>query len=137
VSTPFHCTTLPFAKIYFYSPPQPIFLPPSLLHNMLSRASTSKSPRQPSILLLPIPSGQREPPLPVAKSITLARLANPTSVNKKYERQFTEALRAFFEDRAPSHGRRVARQGDVIAVPVCTLADDSDEHSLISQSKLK
>ncbi|GHJ84555.1 hypothetical protein NliqN6_0957 [Naganishia liquefaciens] len=117
-------------------PAHPIFLPPCLLHNMLNRTS-SKSSRQSSLLLLPIPSGQREPPLPVAKSITLARLANPTGVNKKYEKQFTEALRAVFEGRGQVHGRRVVRQGDVIAVPVCTMANDSDNHSLIPQGRLR
>lgn len=63
--------------------------------------------------------------------MTLARLANPYSVNKKYERQFTDGLREFFEARGEVRGKRVVRQGDVIAVPVSSVAEDDDEGSLL------
>ncbi|KAJ9104628.1 hypothetical protein QFC21_002126 [Naganishia friedmannii] len=53
-------------------------------------------------------------------------------VNKQYEKQFTEGLRQFFESDVGSNGKRVVRQGDVIAVPICTATSDEDgEMSLL------
>lgn len=123
------------APFHSNRPLQPIFLSPSLLHNLIPCSPSSRTPKSKSILLLPIPSGQREPPLPIAKSMTLARLASPYSVNKQYEKQFTEGLRRFFESDVGLHGKRVVRQGDVIAVPICTATTAEDEDMSLLRTK--
>ncbi|UZJ54156.1 hypothetical protein CBS101457_003476 [Exobasidium rhododendri] len=50
-------------------------------------------------------------PIPFADSLTIARVAGPFSMNRRYQSLFLGALRSHFEGR-----RRVIREGDVIAV---------------------
>lgn len=52
-------------------------------------------------------------PLPLASSVTIARLATPHSVNKVYQPLFIEALKDHFQRK-----RRKVVQGDVIAVGI-------------------
>lgn len=52
-------------------------------------------------------------PLPVASSLTIARLATPHSVNKLYQPLFLDALKNHFQCR-----RRKVVKGDVIAVGI-------------------
>jgi peroxin-6 len=86
------------------------------------------------ILLHPIPSGHRTPALPVAKYITLARIATPWSVDKRYEDRFTRGLRSHFE-REQGVGSRLIKQGDVVAVPISEeiKENDDDEEDRLSR----
>ncbi len=93
----------------------PIYLPPTLLHNLVGK--TGSPIKRINVHLSPIPSSNRTPPLPVAKSIMLARIASPHSVESRYENQFSAGLRDHFEDEKRPI-RRILRRGDVVAVPI-------------------
>jgi peroxin-6 len=54
--------------------------------------------------------------IPIASSITLARVASPITLNKTYQQSFFSALKLFFESRA-----RVVSMGDLIPVTIDTL----------------
>lgn len=54
--------------------------------------------------------------LPIAQSITLARVASPISLNKVYQTSFLSALKQFFELKS-----RVVSIGDLIPVTIDTL----------------
>jgi peroxin-6 len=103
-------------------PDHPILLPPILLHNLFQGREDSQSTL--GVVLTPIPSGHRLPALPSATSLTLARVASPQSLEKRFEPAFNRSLRAFFED---SRGkcRRLLRNGDVIAVSVPEIPVDT------------
>ena len=54
---------------------------PLLLHNILSNGGEF-GPRAPSsIYIRPSPFGSANPPIPVARSVTIARVASPNSTN--------------------------------------------------------
>lgn len=74
----------------------------------------------------PIPSGRRTPDLPIAKSITFARILTPRSVLKRYDDAVHQALQRYFEDQ-----QRLVRTGDTIGVAVPEISDDgtSSAHS--------
>lgn len=66
--------------------------------------------------------------MPVAKYITLSRIASPYSVDKRYEEQFTAGVRAHFEQGgAGSDACRMIKRGDVISVPVYGIAEEESE----------
>ncbi|KAF9066818.1 P-loop containing nucleoside triphosphate hydrolase protein [Rhodocollybia butyracea] len=67
---------------------------PVLLHN-LTRENQPAS----LISLHPSPFSSREPPLPIARSVTVARIASPPSINKINQKSFLEALRVHFSLR--------------------------------------
>jgi peroxin-6 len=85
-----------------------LFVPPVLLHNLGLDPNNSSS-----IRLRQGSFTQQEPPLPVAKSITLARIASDISVRKKYQPIVFQALRQYFQ-----RAKRALKQGDTIALPV-------------------
>ncbi|KIK59642.1 hypothetical protein GYMLUDRAFT_226408 [Collybiopsis luxurians FD-317 M1] len=82
---------------------------PVLLHNLVRENRLS-----PSISLHPSSFGSREPPIPIARSITVARIASPVSINKVYQKSFLDALRLHF------YRRRLIKQGDLVAVAIDT-----------------
>lgn len=83
---------------------------PVLLHNLI-RENRLES----LISLHPSPFGSREPPVPIARSVTIARVASPISINKIHQKSFLEALKAYF-----SHRRHLVKQGDLVAVGIDT-----------------
>ena len=109
-------------------PEYPIFLSPMLRHRLCGHPTRLSGSTRPTIMLLPIPSGHRTPSLPVAKYITLSRIATPWSVDKRYEDRFTRGLRSHFEQER-GVGSRLIKQGDVVAIPILEEVEDSDvEH---------
>lgn len=77
------------------------------------------------IILSPTPFGARLPSLPVARSVTISRIATTQGVDKRYERAWLKGLKAHLatttpqtssSDEAPRH--HLTRRGDVFAVPV-------------------
>jgi hypothetical protein len=98
-------------------PESPIFLSPILHHRLVGPITDTPAGPLSPVLLLPIPSGHRTPSLPIAKYITLSRIASPWSVDKRYEERFTTGLRRHFEQEGKER-MRLIKQGDVIAIPV-------------------
>ncbi|PVF99114.1 AAA-domain-containing protein [Serendipita vermifera] len=91
-------------------PPQSgcILVPPTLLYNL------GLNPNNPSkIRLRQGSSTQQEPPLPIAKSVTLARIASHISVHRKYQPIVFQALRRHFQQ-----AKQVLKKGDVISLPI-------------------
>lgn len=57
--------------------------------------------------------GSRSPPIPVARSVTVARVASPFSNGRLYQPFFLHALKEYFDGR-----KRLVKKGDLIAVPL-------------------
>lgn len=72
------------------------------------------------VVVQPTPFGARRPTLPVASSVTLARVATAEGVDKRYERAWLRGLRHHFASGGdePETHQRLVRRGDLIAVPV-------------------
>ncbi|KAG7452765.1 AAA-domain-containing protein [Guyanagaster necrorhizus] len=90
-----------------------------LLHNICGDSSPSLSS---TIQLCPSPFGSGKPTVPTARSITVARVASPISVDRTYQSLFVTALQRHFEG-APT----LVKAGDVIAVALNT--DDQHSHA--------
>ncbi|KIJ17306.1 hypothetical protein PAXINDRAFT_175808 [Paxillus involutus ATCC 200175] len=84
-------------------------LSPTLLHNMCP-----SGPLQ--IVVCASPFGARDPVLPMARSITLTRVASPFSSNRRYESLYIDALHSYF-----GSSTRLVRDGDII--PLCINID--------------
>lgn len=69
----------------------------------------------PQLLLQPTPFGTRKPPIPLARSITVSRVASPFSVDRGFEAACIIGLRRYLQ-RAP----HIMKQGDIIAVLIDT-----------------
>lgn len=108
------------------SPEHPIFLSPMLRHRLCGTSARPSDLDRPTIMLLPIPSGHRTPSLPIAKYITLSRMATPWSVDKRYEERFNRGLRKHFVQEQ-GLGKRLIKQGDVVAVPIFEDIDEANE----------
>ena len=86
---------------------------PLLLHNILSNGGEF-GPRAPSsIYIRPSPFGSANPPIPVARSVTIARVASPNSTNLQYQSLFLHSLRRHFDAE-----KRLVKQNDIIAVSI-------------------
>ncbi|KAF7295187.1 AAA domain-containing protein [Mycena indigotica] len=89
---------------------------PLLLHNICKSQT-------PSILLRSSPFGSGSPAIPTAKSVTVARVASPISVDKTHEPAFLKALRHHF-----NASKRIVKKGDLVAVGIDTTnRRDTDE----------
>ena len=85
---------------------------PILLRNItLDPSPTSKS----DVALYPTPFGSARPTTPTARTITIARIASPISVDRTYQPLFLHALHEYFENQP-----RLLKQGDIIALPIDT-----------------
>jgi peroxin-6 len=69
----------------------------------------------PHVLLKPSPFGDNTPPIPVARTVTVARVASPISVDRTYQPLCLRALKDYFESK-----KRLVKQGDLIAVAIRT-----------------
>ena len=86
---------------------------PLLLHNILSDGGEFGPQAPSSIYIRPSPFGSANPPIPVARSVTIARVASPNSINRQYESLFLDSLRRYFDA-----GKRLVKQNDIIAVSI-------------------
>ncbi|KAF9233934.1 hypothetical protein BU15DRAFT_66162 [Melanogaster broomeanus] len=102
--------------------PHYAMLSPTLLHNLCS------SDHQ-RIVVRASPFGGRDPALPTARSIELARVASPFSINRRYESLFIDALHSYF-----GSSKHLVKDGDVI--PLCINIDRAldPHHSLNTRS---
>ena len=65
--------------------------------------------------LRPSPFGSRRPTIPVAKTVTIARVASAFSTNRAYQLLFLQALQDYFKQST-----RLVKQGDIVAVGINT-----------------
>jgi peroxin-6 len=74
------------------------------------------SPSQPGSFSISIRSslfGSRSPPIPVARVVTVARVASPYSNDRAYQPFFLHALKAYFDNQ-----KRLVKKGDLISVAI-------------------
>lgn len=91
---------------------------PLLLHNTCADEADMYAHAQPHVVIKPSPFGSLNPAIPIARSITIARVASPLSINRQYQNLFITSLKSYFDT-----SRRLVKQGDLIAVTIDT--DDS------------
>ncbi|KAG6878747.1 hypothetical protein C0993_008046 [Termitomyces sp. T159_Od127] len=84
---------------------------PVLLRNLFPENAT-----HPNVLCIrSSPFGSRQPAVPNAQSLTIARVASPVSTSRTYQPLFLKALKVYFDST-----KRLVKQGDIIAVPIDT-----------------
>jgi len=67
------------------------------------------------ISLRPSPFGSRQPAIPIARGVTIARVASPVAVDRAYQTLFLHSLKSFFDS-----DKRLVKNGDIIAIPLDT-----------------
>ena len=88
---------------------------PMLLHNTFVDEVDAFSPQPPLLHIRSSPFGSFAPAIPIARSITIARVASPISTNRQYQQLFTESLKSYFEGT-----KRLLKQGDLVAISIDT-----------------
>ncbi|KAH9924001.1 AAA-domain-containing protein [Epithele typhae] len=88
------------------------YLSPQLLYNI---HPPSGSERTVEVCVRPSPFGSRRPTIPVAKTVTIARVASAFSTDRAYQPLFLRALQDYFKRTT-----RLVKHGDVIAVGINT-----------------
>lgn len=87
-----------------------ILVSPQLKYNIINKMSGS-------IRLRSSPFGSRKPAIPTAKTLTIARIASPFSMDRAYQSSFLRALESYLKSTV-----RLVKQGDLIALKL-----DSDD----------
>lgn len=82
-------------------------VPSVLLHNLTSSVEESTA-----LKIQSTPFGKVPPPIPTANSISIARIASPISVHRKYQTLLIHSIRSYFDGR-----KRLIKQNDLLAVP--------------------
>lgn len=82
----------------------------------------------------PTPFGARQPTLPMARSMTFARMATTEGMDKRYECSWLAGLKAHFGEsakkgKAVEDAHKLVRRGDVFSVPVWLDRSVSEEAS--------
>lgn len=85
---------------------------PVIIHNI---ASISHGMPEGHILLRASSFGSRQPAIPTARSVTVARVASPISVDRAYQPLFLRSLKNYFGAR-----KRLVKKGDLIAISLDT-----------------
>lgn len=96
-----------FQSLLSQSDRQSLLASPLFLYNLASEGSQNQ------LSIRPTPFGGRAPPLPTARSITVARVSSPYANNRTYQPLFLRALKDYFEMKI-----RMLKMGDLIAVPI-------------------
>ncbi|KAL6309205.1 AAA-domain-containing protein [Sparassis latifolia] len=86
---------------------------PQLLYNILSKTTSINNDSD--ICLMSSPFGCRQPAIPMARAVTIARVASPFSTDRTYQYSFLRALQGYFKGTT-----RLVKQGDVITVKINT-----------------
>lgn len=98
---------------------------PELLHNISNGSPESPENPDPVINIYSSPFGSRQPVIPTARTVTIARIASPLSSNRSYQHIFLAGLKLHFDIT-----KRLIKQGDIIAVPVDTdISHYSQDHN--------
>ena len=85
---------------------------PGLLHNI---SSPSRSMTGTHIYLQAGFFSPRPPVIPTARSVTVARVASPISMDRTYQSLFLRSLKLYFDST-----KRLVKQGDLIAIKLNT-----------------
>ena len=98
-------------------PSNPIIITPSTYRHF-SNNETAPS----DLLVFPTSFGAREPTLPIARTITVSRIATAEGVDKRYERSWIKGLQQVFTHQT-SHksgidSMKMVKRGDVITCPI-------------------
>ena len=88
------------------------YVSPQLLFNI---DPENRSASRLELSLRPSPFGSRRPTIPVAKTVTIARVASAFSTDRAYQPLFLQALQDYFKRTT-----RLVKQGDVITVGIST-----------------
>ena len=88
------------------------YFSPQLLHNV---NPTGAFDRKSDVCMRPSPFGSRRPTIPVAKTVTIARVASAFSTVRAYQPLFLDALQRYFK-----RSTCLVKQGDIIAVGINT-----------------
>lgn len=91
---------------------------PALLSNIFRSSEQSDEDQARRILLKPSPFGHRQPAVPTAKSVTIARIASPFSINRKYQTASLNSLKSYF-----AATKRLVKANDIIALSLFTQPD--------------
>ena len=83
------------------------FVAPTLARNITGQTNTLENPR---IRIYSTPFGSRSPTIPTARTLTIARVASPVSVDRTYQPLSLFALHEYFQS-----GLRLVKNGDIIA----------------------
>lgn len=97
---------------------------PLLLYNICSDSSDAWSESTTFMSLRPSPFGSRQPAIPVARAVTIARVASPVATDRAYQTLFLHSLKSFFES-----SRHLVKNGDMIAVSLDTDIIDQEATS--------
>lgn len=81
------------------------------------------------VWIRPSPFGNRQPAIPVARALTLSRIASPFSTGRKFETLFLQEIQFYF-----SSCKRLVKLGDLINVSIDT--DDADLADKLDNGKL-
>lgn len=81
------------------------------------------------VWIRPSPFGNRQPAIPVARALTLSRIASPFSTGRKFETLILQKLQFYF-----SSCKRLVKPGDSINVSIDT--DDADLADKLGNGKL-
>ncbi|TFK42849.1 P-loop containing nucleoside triphosphate hydrolase protein [Crucibulum laeve] len=88
---------------------------PTLLHNISPEWSEPLAYDTKRLCLYPSPFGPREPVIPTARSITIARIATPLSINRTYQHLFLNCLKTYF-----NKAKRLVKKGDIVCLSLDT-----------------
>lgn len=88
---------------------------PLLLHNAFADQSETSSLTLPALHVRPSTFGSLDPAIPTARTVTVARIASPLSINRQYQSLFINSLKGYFDS-----GKRLVKQGDLLAVAIDT-----------------
>lgn len=88
---------------------------PILLHNICSDSADASCRTVERISIRSSPFGSRQPAVPVARTVIVARVASPLSINRIYQPLFLNSLKEHFD--SPKH---LVKKGDIIAVSIDT-----------------
>lgn len=95
----------------------------SLISNIYADSSSSL------VWIRPSPFGDRQPTIPVARTLTLSRIASSFSTGRKFETLFLQEIQSYFSSR-----KRLVKAGDLINVYINT--DDAEVVDKLSQDKI-
>lgn len=100
-------------------PANPMLITPSTFRALFGPNMSSSA----EVSVLPTSFGAREPTLPVARTMTLARIATPEGVDKRYERAWLRGLKSLFTagstgKNRDENGLRMVKRGDIFSIPV-------------------
>lgn len=109
-----------------------------LLHPRIYRSLADSDTTSLQVVVIPTPFGARQPTLPTAKTITLARVATTEGADKRYERSWLKGIKAsFVDDQTTAGSSSLVKRGDLIAIPIAIgriLVDDDEEADESSDS---